>query len=80
MSNQCVTPADQKAQSLMSRFKLSKIFEARDDEDGAVTVDFIVITAAIVILGTVVVNLTRGGQEKIAGDIDTSLSATPVSQ
>ena len=50
----------------------------RRDEAGAVTVDFIVITAGIVILGGLIVGATRGGQEKIAGDINVALSATPV--
>ena len=50
----------------------------RRDEIGAVTVDFIVITAGIVILGGLIVGATRGGQEKIAGDINVALSATPV--
>lgn len=50
----------------------------RRDEAGAITVDFIVITAGIVILGGLIVGMTRGGQEKIAGDIDTALSAVPV--
>lgn len=48
------------------------------DTAGAVTVDFIVITAAIVVLGTVIVGMTRGGQTKVAEDINVALSAVPV--
>lgn len=50
----------------------------RQDNCGAITVDFIVITAGIVILGGLIVGMTRDGQEKIAGDINVALSATPV--
>ncbi|MEM6619292.1 MAG: hypothetical protein AAF761_01070 [Pseudomonadota bacterium] len=50
----------------------------RRSESGAVTVDFVVIMAGIVVLGTIIVGMTRGGTEKVAGDIDVALSAVPV--
>ena len=50
----------------------------KTDDKGAVTVDFIVITAVIVMMGTVIVGLTSGGTEKVAIDISSALSAVPV--
>ena len=50
------------------------------EEIGAVTIDFIVITASIVVLGTVIVNMTKGGQERIANQINDSLSSVQVSE
>lgn len=58
------------AKSFLSRFRRS--------ESGAVTVDWVVMTAGIVVLGTIIVLATRSGQEKIAADIDTALSGTAV--
>ncbi|MCP5074257.1 MAG: hypothetical protein GY947_13335 [Rhodobacteraceae bacterium] len=46
---------------------------------GAVTVDWIVITAVIVVMGTVIVGMTRSGTTKIATEIGTELSSIPVS-
>ncbi len=48
------------------------------DQNGAVTVDFLVITAVIVVMGTVIVGMTRGGTVKIASEIGTELEAVPV--
>ena len=62
----------QSGKRLMQRFRRA--------ESGAVTVDFLVITAVIVVMGTVIVTLTRGGSEKVANDIDTALSAVPVTE
>ena len=50
----------------------------RADEDGAVTVDWVVLTAAIVGLGIAVVASIRGGTGNMASDVGTSLSAGTV--
>ncbi len=55
-----------------------KLFKFTKDEDGAVTVDWVVLTAALVLVGGVVVNAIRGGMEDVAADINTQLSATSV--
>ena len=60
----------QGARAVLNRF--------RSSESGAVTVDFLVITSVIVVMGTVVVLGIRGGAEKVATDIDTELSAVAV--
>jgi Flp pilus assembly pilin Flp len=46
----------------------------KNDESGAVTVDWVVLTAAIVGLGLVVMQTVGGGIEDLAGDIDSNLS------
>ena len=43
------------------------------DEDGAVTVDWVVLTAAIVGLGIAVLSSVRSGAETMAGNIETEL-------
>jgi Flp pilus assembly pilin Flp len=44
-----------------------------NDEDGAVTVDFVVLTAAIVVLGLVVGTAISNGSTGLADGIDNSL-------
>ena len=39
------------------------------DEDGAVTVDFVVLVAAICTLGLIVVQIITGGVEGVSNDI-----------
>ena len=56
-----------------------KLFKFTKDEDGAVTVDWVVLTAALVLVGGVVVSAIRGGMEDLASDITTQLSAPSVS-
>lgn len=56
----------------MKLFKLKKNFV--QDEDGAVTVDWVVLTAAIVGIGLVVLNIIRGGVYDAASDIYSSLT------
>ncbi|MCC5983978.1 MAG: hypothetical protein JJU42_06405 [Rhodobacteraceae bacterium] len=51
----------------------------RNDESGAVTVDWVVLTAAIVGLGIAVVASVRSGTETVAGQIDDSLSSATIS-
>lgn len=50
----------------------------RADEDGAVTVDWVVLTAAIVGLGIAVLGTISDGANDLAGDIGTELTNTPV--
>ena len=51
----------------MKLFNLIKSF--RKDEDGAVTVDWVVLTAAIVGLGIAVLAAVSGGVEDLSKDI-----------
>ena len=44
-----------------------------DDEDGAITVDFVVLTAAICTLGLIVILLFSGGATDLANDIKLAL-------
>ncbi|WP_068115369.1 Flp family type IVb pilin [Tropicimonas marinistellae] len=57
----------------MKLFNLIKTF--RKDEDGAVTVDWVVLTAAIVGLGIAVLAAVSSGVENLSGDISSQLSA-----
>ena len=57
---------------------LNFIKNFRNDEDGAVTVDFVVLTAALVILGLLVAGAISRGATTLAGGIETSLSDTVV--
>ena len=57
---------------------LNFIKNFRNDEDGAVTVDFVVLTAALVILGLLVAGAIQDGATNLAGDIETSLTNTVV--
>ena len=54
---------------------LNLIKNFRTDEDGAVTVDFVVLTAAIVILGLVVGGIVTEGATGLANEIKNSLDA-----
>jgi len=56
----------------MNLFKLKKTFEK--DEDGAVTVDWVVLTAAIVGIGLVVLSIVRTGVIDAANDIASELT------
>ncbi len=57
--------------------KLLNIFKNfRKDEDGAVTVDWVVLTAAIVGLGIAVVTAVSGGLQTAAGDLVSDLGTT----
>ena len=50
----------------------------RADEDGALTVDWVVLTAAIVGLGIAVLLAVRGGTVDMAEDIGSTLSGADV--
>ena len=54
---------------------LNFIQKFRNDEDGAVTVDFVVLTAAIVLLGLLVGTAVRTGATTLANDIEADLTA-----
>jgi len=58
-------------------FKLAKNF--LNDESGAVTVDWVVLTAAIVGLGIAVLAAVSDGVENLSDDIDTQLSGQAIS-
>ncbi len=60
----------------MKLFALLKNF--RSDESGAVTVDWVVLTAAIVGLGVVVMTTVGGGIQTLAGNVSTSVGSTAV--
>ena len=51
-----------------------KLFNFAKNESGAVTVDWVVLTAAIVILGTGIFTAVQGGMTNASSDMATSLS------
>jgi Flp pilus assembly pilin Flp len=60
----------------MKLFDLIKTFS--NDESGAVTVDWVVLTAAIVGLGIAVIAAVSSGVTSLGGQIDTALSSGTV--
>ncbi|RYH05459.1 pilus assembly protein [Tropicimonas sp. IMCC6043] len=60
----------------MKLFHLIKSF--RSDEDGAVTVDWVVLTAAIVGLGIATLAVISGGVEDLSGDISNQLAVSQI--
>jgi Flp pilus assembly pilin Flp len=60
----------------MKLFNLIKNFKR--DEDGAVTVDWVVLTAAIVGLGIAVLTSVAGGTTNLAGDISSNLASQTI--
>ncbi len=57
---------------------LNFIKNFRNDEDGAVTVDFVVLTAAIVLLGLAVGTAISTGAEQLANEVQTALNEQDV--
>jgi Flp pilus assembly pilin Flp len=57
---------------------LNFIKNFRADEDGAVTVDWVVLTAAIVGLGIAIMTSVRSGASDLASDIGDNLTNTVV--
>ncbi len=57
-------------------FKLFKSFN--DDETGAVTVDWVVLTAAIIGLGVAVMTSVGAGATDLADDIEVSLKTSAI--
>ncbi len=49
------------------------------DEDGAVTVDWVVLTAAVVGLGLAVMTVVKPGVNSVSQKINSSLSSTTIS-
>ncbi len=60
----------------MKLFNLIKTF--RNDEDGAVTVDWVVLTAAIVGLGIAVLASVSNGVTSLAGKISSNLEGQTI--
>ncbi|MGC9419426.1 MAG: Flp family type IVb pilin [Rhodovulum sp.] len=60
----------------MKLFELIKRFH--NDESGAVTVDWVVLTAAIVGLGIAVLSTVKTGVDDLAGDIESALTSASV--
>jgi Flp pilus assembly pilin Flp len=58
----------------MKLFKLAKTF--KNDESGAVTVDWVVLTAAIVALGVAVLTSVSSGTTALADKISSELEGT----
>ncbi len=59
--------------------KLLNIFKTfKNDEAGAVTVDWVVLTAAIVGLGLVVMTTVSGGLKTAATNINADIAATQI--
>ena len=61
----------------MKLFKLANTFS--NDESGAVTVDWVVLTAAIVGLGIAVYAVVSGGISDLSNDIDDQLTNQAIS-
>ena len=59
-------------------FKLFKISKFRDSEDGAVTVDWVVLTAAVVGLGVAGVGTISGSVNVVGGNVSTALTTKTV--
>jgi Flp pilus assembly pilin Flp len=57
-----------------NEMKLFKMKKFAKDESGAVTVDWVVLTAAIVGIAIAVIAVIRGGVMNAASDINTVLS------
>jgi len=60
----------------MKFFKLMNKFN--DLEDGAVTVDWVVLTAAVVGLGVAALAAVRGGVGKLSSSINSNLSSRSI--
>ena len=61
----------------MNFFKLFQTFN--DDEDGAVTVDWVVLTAAVVGLGVAALAAVKGGVASLSTTINGYLSSQTIS-
>lgn len=61
----------------MKLFKMNAMFA--NDESGAVTVDWVVLTASMVLIGGVIIAAVRSGMENLSGDLATHMSTTQLS-
>ncbi|WP_170529263.1 hypothetical protein [Ruegeria arenilitoris] len=50
-----------------------------EDDSGAITVDWVVLTAAIVALAAIAYPLIQDGVDDLAGDVDDTMTGVPVS-
>ncbi|WP_093991396.1 Flp family type IVb pilin [Flavimaricola marinus] len=57
---------------------LNKLQRFRAEEDGAVTVDWVVLTAGLLILGILVVGSIQSGATETSGALGTQLGAAQV--
>ena len=65
----------QREQTRTMEIKMIKFIKNfRKDEDGAVTVDWVVLTAAVVALAAVAYNGISSGASGLAGSVNTELS------
>ena len=62
----------------MNIFKIAKTF--RNDEDGAVTVDWVVLTAAIVGLGIAVLASVTSGTKTVTENVSGHMASTSVTK
>ena len=60
----------------MKFFKLFQKFN--NEEDGAVTVDWVVLTAAVVGLGLAALAAVRGGMKSLTGKVDSTMSGMSI--
>ncbi|WP_112321616.1 hypothetical protein [Oceanibium sediminis] len=51
------------------KIAVGTLMSADSDEDGAVTVDWVVLTASIIVIGLIVWNIVQGGIVQGASDI-----------
>ncbi|MDI3336543.1 hypothetical protein QKW60_09010 [Defluviimonas aestuarii] len=59
--------------------KLFKLKKFHNEEDGAVTVDWVVLTAAVVGLGVAALAAVKKGTGKLTGEINSYLSKQTIS-
>lgn len=59
-------------------FRPFKISKFRDSEDGAITVDWVVLTAAVVGLGVAGVGTISGSVNVVGGNVSTALTTKTV--
>ena len=60
----------------MKYFKLADTFAS--EEDGAVTVDWVVLTAAVVGLGVAALAAVRGGMASLTAKVDSTMSGMSI--
>jgi len=60
----------------MKYFKLADTFAS--EEDGAVTVDWVVLTAAVVGLGVAALAAVRGGMASLTEKVDSTMSGMTI--
>lgn len=57
---------------------IQKLRDFLREEDGAVTVDWVVLTAAVVAMGMIVLGQVRTGADALAGKVSTYLTGLDV--